>query len=120
LNPRETEVLSASDAWLWKEDQNEFFITQTYPIPASPAPADKRYGSPPEAFRCRNKNKNETGILSSELNCFKIIIPRYKKKYSEQNKNKKKTGRSCHGMTLRGYNIMNVGPRHGVAVQCSF
>jgi hypothetical protein len=43
----------------------------TYPIPASPAPAEGRYGSPPEAVKERNIKKIETDILCSELNCFK-------------------------------------------------
>jgi hypothetical protein len=44
---------------------------QAYPIPASPAPAEGRYRSPPEEVRCREKNNRETDIFSSELNCFK-------------------------------------------------
>jgi hypothetical protein len=46
-------------------------MIQTYPVPASPAPAEGRYGSPPEAVKEKNIKKTETDIFSSELNCFK-------------------------------------------------
>jgi hypothetical protein len=46
-------------------------MIQTYPVPASPAPADGLYGSPPEAVKEKKINKTETDIFSSELNCFK-------------------------------------------------
>ena len=56
---------------MWNEDQKPFFMIQTYPVPASPAPADRLYRSPPEAVKEEKINKTETDIFSSELNCFK-------------------------------------------------
>jgi hypothetical protein len=55
-------------------------MIQTYPVPASPAPAEGRYGSPPEAAKQKKINKKETDIFSSELNCFKNCYHKYTKK----------------------------------------
>jgi hypothetical protein len=55
-------------------------MTQAYPIPASPAPAEGRYGSPPREVKKRNMKNKETGIFSSEPNCFKNYNTKINKK----------------------------------------
>jgi hypothetical protein len=54
-------------------------MEQAYLIPASPAPAEKRYGLPPETVRNRKNTTDETDILRSEYNCFSYKTLRYKK-----------------------------------------
>jgi len=54
-------------------------MIQTYSIPASPAPAVVRKGSPAETAEERKIRITETDIFSSELNCFKLIPLKYKK-----------------------------------------
>jgi hypothetical protein len=68
-------------------------MTQTYPIPASPAPADWRYRTPPEEVKERNMKNRETDIFSSELNCFKNYSTKIQKNRYLQNKFEKLTAK---------------------------
>jgi hypothetical protein len=55
-------------------------MIQTYPVPASAAPAEERYGFPPEADKEKKISIEETDIFSSELNCFKNFNTKIVKK----------------------------------------
>jgi hypothetical protein len=57
-------------------------MIHTYPIPASPAPADGRLGTPPVEVKEKNMKNTETDIFSSELNCFKNYNTKIQPKFN--------------------------------------
>jgi hypothetical protein len=59
---------------------------QTNPIPASPALAERRYGTSPDEVRERKIKYIETDIFSSELNCFKNYNTKIQKKINPYKK----------------------------------
>jgi len=72
-------LLYASKDWLENDDQNPFFITQTSPVPLSPAPVRTKNGLPPIAEAERKIKQKATDVLCSENKFFSFKTLIYKK-----------------------------------------